>query len=273
MRAGGVQAGGVQGNRGLAFGLALLPFVIAVLLFLTRGTGEALFPGLDPAEIGAIDMERAGHGVRLVRAGEAWVIDSAAGAPADPKRVDALVDRLRRLRLGRPAAPAPDIEPVRLLLHDRNGNRLGAAAFRPGAAAVLGADGALGPWRVPDRMPALPLWPSAWTSLVAPAIPVASVATAVELTAGGARPLDPARREQIAVALGRLSARGFVAASSIDWAGARLLRVGLRDGSTVDLQTVPDGRGGAWVRLTSDTRADIRAARRYAFRSVHPLVD
>jgi hypothetical protein len=153
------------------------------------------------------------------------------------------------------------------------GNRLGAAAFRPGAAAVLGADGARGPWRVPDRMPALPLWPSAWTSLVAPVIPAASVVTAVELTAGGPRPLDPAATERIAAALARLSARGFAAASSVDWAGARLLRLGLRDGGTIDLQTVPDGNGGAWLRLTSDTRADVRAVRRYAFRSVQPLVD
>lgn len=267
-----MRTGTTQADRRIALALALLPFVIALLLFVGRGTGEPLFPALDPAEIGTIELERAGHGVRLVRTGNAWRIASAADAPADPHRVDALVDRLRRLRPGRPLPAMAGMEPLRLVLRDRNGRWLAAAAFRPGAAARLGADGLPGPWQELDRMPALPLWPSAWTSLVAPVIPAAAVADAVELTPGGPRPLDLAGRERVADLLGRLSVRGFTGAADIDWSGARLLRLRLRDGSSVDIQTVSDGRGGGWVRLTSDTRADLRAMRRYAFRTPQPLV-
>jgi hypothetical protein len=40
----------------------------------------------------------------------------------------------------------------------------------------------------------------------------------------------------------------------------------LTDGARIDVQRLPAADGGAFVRLTSDTRADVRAVRKFAFR-------
>jgi hypothetical protein len=68
-----------------------------------------------------------------------------------------------------------------------------------------------------------------------------------------------------------MSAKDFVPGSSVDWMGARHVRVRLTDGSAIDLQQVPDGEGRYFLRLASDTLTEVRAARSYAFRVAKPL--
>lgn len=136
---------------------------------------------------------------------------------------------------------------------------------------MLHADGTL---VLPDgrtlggtRVPELPLAPSAWSSLAPPAFEAAEVA-AVHLVAPEATtPLAPAERDAVAARLAALSADGWVPSRRLNWAGARYLQVRLADGALVELQELPDGAGGRWLRLTSTDRPDVRAVRAFAFRA------
>lgn len=202
----------------------------------------------------------------------AWVVASAADAPGDAARIAALVGRLRQLSGTPLAAPPSDREPLELRLTARDGRVLGHAGFVAGAAQPRDSDGRpAGPWIALAQTPALPLWPSAWSSLSPPAIAAASVAIVERITPDGPQRLDPAEAARAALRLERLSAVGFVPAAAVNWAGATTLRVTLADGQVIDTQTVPDGEGGAHLRLTSETLPDIRAARAFAFRLPEPL--
>ena len=63
-------------------------------------------------------------------------------------------------------------------------------------------------------------------------------------------------------------------ASTVNWAGARLLQIELRDGVRVSLQVVPDGRNGL-VRITGDAvrpgkaQGLARAFRRLSGKALH----
>lgn len=199
----------------------------------------------------------------MVRGGAGWQLTSAANAPGDNAKILAAIDALASLRGSAATTLLPEggaVLEVRLL--DAKGIVLGALAVRPGLARRLPD----GPWLAVDRMPALPVWPSAWSTLQPPQIAPGEVAAVARLTPAGPQSLSTAAAAEVAMMLDGLVAADFVAGASINWAGARLARVTLADGATIDLQQVPDGQGRYHLRLTSDQRADVRAARQWAFR-------
>lgn len=255
-------------TRALVLALLLAPVLLLGGLELRRTLAtERLLPGVGaPSEVARVEIARGRDQVVLARRMDtgAWEILSAADAPGDAARIEAAITRLAALR-GEPlppGAPPPRREPLQVRLSDKAGNELGHAAFWTAEGQAL-PDGARLALAVP---PALPLWPSAWTSLEPPRIDPADVAGAQRLSADG--PAEVPLSETVAVAdmLGSLSARDFMGSASVNWAGARQLRVMLVDGSSIDLQQVSDGDGRFFLRMTSDTRADVREARRYAFR-------
>ncbi len=232
---------------------------------------EHLLPGLDPADVARIELARGREQVVLARRLDtgAWEILSAADAPGDAVRIAAMLERLAALKAKPTPAgtAAPAREPLALRLSDAAGRELGQAAFWDGEARRLPG----GPRLAIDRAPALPLWPSAWTSLSPPKIDVSRIEAVERITPAGAEPLPPAAVGEVARTLQSLSARDFTAGASVDWRGARQFRVYLADGSTLDLQQVADGDGRTFLRLTSDRMTDVRAVRRYAFRVKAPL--
>ncbi len=255
-------------TRTLVLALLLLPILLFGGRELRRTLGtERLLPDLGaPSQVARIEVARGRDQVVLARRMDtgAWEILSAADAPGDAARIEATIERLAALR-GEPVPP--DIppqgrEPLQVRLSDKAGRDLGHAAFWTGEGRALpdGARLALA------SQPPLPLWPSAWTSLVPPVIDPATVAGAQRLSADGPANLPLEQTVAVARMLGALSARDFMGSAAINWAGARQLRVRLADGSSIDLQQVPDGDGRFFVRMTSDTRTDVREARRYAFR-------
>jgi hypothetical protein len=255
-------------TRALVLALLLAPILLLGGLELKRTLGtERLLPGIgSPSEVARIEIARGREQVVLVRRIDtgAWEILSAADAPGDSARIEAAIARLATLR-GEPLpadAPPPKREPLQVRLTDKAGTEIGHAAFWTGEGQAL-PDG--------ERIalvnsPALPLWPSAWTSLVPPAIAPGKVAAAQRLSADGPVELPLDETTAVARMLGSLSARDFMGSTSVNWAGARQVRVLMADGSSIDLQQVPDGDGRFFLRMTSDSRADVRQARRYAFR-------
>lgn len=244
--------------------------LLAVGVVVTRDDRATVMPGLGSADaVYRIEMARDREQVVLARRLDtgAWVVASAADAPGDTVRIEALIDRLRRLS-GPALDAAPSArEPLELRLTARDGRVLGHAGFLAGAAQGRDSDGRpTGPWIALAQTPALPLWPSAWSSLSPPRIAATDVATVERVTADGPGRLSDADAARVALRLERLSAVGFLPASAINWAGAEAFRVTLADGQVIDLQTVPDGEGGFHLRLTSDTLAEVRAARAFAFR-------
>lgn len=198
-----------------------------------------------------------------------WLIETAAMAPADPDRVNAALARWAALdgKSTGAGAAVPPRPPVTLRLKDGRDRTLAQAAFWSGAARRL-PDG----WLVAiPKPPALPLWPSAWSSVQPPRLDPSLIVKAERLMASGPVALSDAATADIAAMLGRLSAGDFAAGSAVDWAGARLARVTLVDGTVTDLAQVPDGEGRYYLRLASDTRADVRATRKLAFRVSEPL--
>jgi hypothetical protein len=193
-----------------------------------------------------------------------WEILSAADAPGNAARIEAAIGTLVRLR-GQAVpdgTPPPRREPLEVRLSDRDGKVLGHAGFWSREAARLPD----GPRLSVADLPALPLWQSAWSSLKPPLIVPGEVAAVERLTPDGPVALSTDAAVEVARVLGGLSATDFVSGATVSWAGARLLRVRMADGSAIDLQQVPDGEGRYHLRLTSDTRTDVRAARRFAFR-------
>lgn len=258
-------------SRGLVLALLLAPMLLlgGQHLWQSRGT-EPVVPAFDPDAVARVELARGDARVLLARGSDGgWIIPSAADAPADAARVSAALDRLADLR-GRPVAAdeGPDMrEPLRLRLSDAAGRPLAEADFWASQARARPAGTRL----AIERPPALPLWPSAWSSLKAPRVPADRIAAVEELTPEGPRLLPPEDTVEVARILADLTAKDFVAGASVSWGGARMLRVKLTDGAVIDLQQVSDGDGRYHLRLTSDTLESVRAARRYAFRVAEPL--
>lgn len=254
--------------RRLVLALLLAPILFfGFLAFREQAGNEHVLPRFDKAQVARIELSHGEQNLVLARQGpQKWLIPSAADAPADSARIEAALDRLAALE-GKPAgdpAPAsgPKREPVIVRLLDAKGSALAEAAFWTHEAHALPD----GPRLSVSKPPALPLWPSAWSSQKAPQIDAAKVLKAERLTAAGPVALSDAEAAKVAAILGRLSATDFVSGGSVDWAGARMVRVTLVDGTAVDLAQVPDGEGRYHLRLASDTHADVRASRKLAFR-------
>lgn len=245
--------------------VAALPFLVAALLY-GFGGGDRIFPGIQTAEIHRVEMQAGDKRLILARQGEGWIITSAAAAPGDTGRIEAALRALTRLR-GRPATvDQPGAERMTVTLYGATDHILGAAGFRTGEAVPIAPDGTRGPRLMVNRLPALPHWPSAWSSLRPPVIAADSVVSASDITPEGMVPLAPAQRQQLADMLSGLAATGFVAAADHNWSGARTIRAQLRDGAAIDVQLLP-ADDGAYVRMTSDQRQDVRNVRQYAFRT------
>jgi hypothetical protein len=258
--------------RVILLALLLAPLLIFGVQLARREAGtEALLPGLDRAEVARIEIARGRDQVVLARRMDtgAWEVLSAADAPADDARIATAIDRLARLK-GRPVppgTPAQPREPLEVRLSDAKGASLGHAAIWHSEAARLPSGERL----AIANAPALPLWQSAWSSLQPPRIPAEEVALVERLTPEGPVALSTDEAVVVAQMLDGLAREDFVAGATVSWAGARLLRVRMADGQAIDLQQVPDGEGRYHLRLTSDTRTDVRAARRFAFRVTEPL--
>lgn len=254
-------------NRRIALLVAALPFLIAILL-LARGGGERLFPDVRPADVGTIELLGASRSVTLARQGEGWIITSAADAPGDKARIETTLTELVRLSgrangANRTAATTTP-PPLRITLRDADGATLGVAGLWEGEGTRM-RDGAPDPRLTINDMPALPAWPSAWSSLEAPAITPDMIVSGSHITIDGPQPLSPDEMIMVARMLSNLSPRGFVAASDLNWAGARLLQVKLRDGATIDVQIASNAEGETFLRLTSDDKPEVRDVRHYAF--------
>jgi hypothetical protein len=258
--------------RWLVLALLVAPMLLLAGLQLSRQSGTApLLPALDPDAVARIEIARGREQVVLIRRLDTgqWEIPSAADAPGDQQRIEQAIAELAALR-GRPLAgnaPPQRREPLEIRLQDSAGETLGHAAFWADEAARRPD----GPRLAIERPPALPLWPSAWSGLGAPRIPVGEIRAAERVTPEGPVPLTPDEAVVVARMLDSLAPTDFVAGATVDWMGARHVRVRLADGATVDLLQVPDGDGRYHLRLASDTRTDIRASRRFAFRVAEPL--
>jgi hypothetical protein len=258
--------------RVVLLALMLAPLLIFGAQILRREAGtERLLPGLDTEAVARIEIARGREQVVLGRRIDtgAWEVLSAAEAPGNAARIEAVVARLARLK-GAPlpaGTPPQSREPLEIRLSDVKGRVLGHAAFWTSEAARL-PDGTR--LAISDA-PALPLWQSAWASLTPPKIMASEVAVVERLSPEGPVPLSTEEAVGVAKMLGGLTATDFVAGATVRWMGARTLRVRMADGQLIDLQQVPDGEGRFHLRLTSDTRTDVRATRRFAFRVSDPL--
>jgi hypothetical protein len=259
-------------TRWLVLALLLAPMLLLGAQGLRQAAGtERLLPPFDPAAVSRIEIARGREQVVLARRMDTgqWEIPSAADAPGDAVRIRAALGRLQQVE-GQPlpAGTAPDArEPLEIRLLGADGRELGQAGFWT-AQAQRRPDG---PRLQIAAAPALPLWPSAWSSLAAPRIAVAQIAQVERVTPEGPVVLDTEAAVAVAKLLEVLVARDFVAGSSVNWVGAAHLRVRMADGSAIDLQQVPDGDGRFHLRLASESDTAIRAARRFAFRVSEPL--
>lgn len=253
--------------RLVVLGLFLVPSLLFGAQALRREVGaERLLSGVDADDVARVELARGREQVVLARRIDTgqWELLSAADAPGDAARIRAAIDAMVELK-GRPlpaGAPERRREPLEVRLSNQAGEVLGHAGFWAGEAARLPSGTRIA---VAD-VPALPLWQSAWSSLQPPAIAPGEVAAVERLTPAGPVLLSTDEAVGVARMLGNLRATDFVAGATVSWAGARLLRVRMADGSAIDLQQVPDGDGRYHLRLTSDTRTDVRATRRFAFR-------
>lgn len=257
----------------LVLALLLLPILLIGGLALREQRGrEALLPGLgSPDEVGRIEIARGREQVVIARRQDTgqWEILSAADAPGDAARIEAAIRRLADLRA--PAVPEgrppPRREPLEVRLTGRDGRELGHAALWTDEARRLPD----GPRLALEKAPALPLWPSAWSSLRPPPIDPTNVARVERLTAAGAEPLDSEAAAEVARLLAGLTPKDFMPGTAVNWAGARQVRVTLTDGQVIDVQQVSDGERRYFLRLASETDPAIRAARRFAFRVTESL--
>lgn len=252
--------------------LLLAPLLALGALILRESAGQGrLFPDIgDGADIARIEIAHGVQQVVLQRAADtgAWRILSAADAPGNAPRIEAALRELAALKASPvdATAPAPR-DPLQLRLLDRDGRERASAAFWPGAVALMPS----GEQHALERAPALPVWPSAWTSLEPPHIRAASLVSAERLTLEGPVALDLDAMVELGRLLEGLTARDFMGGGSVNWAGAAQMRVRLADGASIDLQQVPDGEGRFFLRMTSAERTDVRMARNYAFRMADPL--
>ncbi len=260
--------------RRLVFALLLAPVLLFSAIAITsRVEPVLLLPEFDSAAVAQIELSHGRDILLLVRErqGNGWVIRSAADAPGDTARIEATLARIVATA-GQPpadgAAPAAaGAAPMDVRLLDGAGNRLAELAFWSNRAKLLPD----GPELAIARAPALPMWPSAWSSLRPPAIDIGKIARVQRLTPDGLRLLDDGDAARVGLVLGRLTAQGFRSGAEIDWRGSRMLRVRFVDGSSLDLAQVPDGEGRFFLRLASGDRRDVQAVERFAFRVAESL--
>lgn len=256
-------------RRGLVLALALLPFLIFGLAALWHGQmTEALFPDMPGAkDIGRIEIARGTEQIVLHRKLDtgAWVLLSADDAPGDKARIEAVLKALRDLR-GTPVAtdtPLPRREGLELRLSDRKGREVGHAVFWTGQASRLPEQRRLDL----RKIPALPLWPSAWSTLEPPKIAADDIVSATRITPGTAVALAEPEVRALAKLLSELSATGFVPARQVNWAAADYVQAKTRSGALIEVQAAPAGQGSYHVRLTSDSLPGVRAVRAFAFQA------
>lgn len=254
-----------SGQR-VAIGIAAVPFLVVLFLLLSGGGREPIFPGLDPARVSRIEMVQGDTRLELRRGDSGWVVASAADAPGNAARIDAMIDSMAHLRGRSVTSAVPQRrQPLSLTFRDASGASLGAAGFWTGEAQRLGPNGEPGQRLTLAETPALPLWPSAWSSLRAPAIAPGAIRSAERITPSGTVQLTPAGAAEANMVLSEIASPGFVVASDLNWTGSPTLRLHLKDESIVDAQQTQSADGQLYVRMASDTRADVRAARLFAF--------
>jgi hypothetical protein len=234
--------------------------------------GDTLFPDLDRVEqVAKVEMARGREQVVLARRADtgAWSVLSAADAPGNEARITATLQALKGLRgKGEPGgAEDPRIEPLELRLSDASDRVLGHARILPGKA-IRAEDGMVIPL---EQMPALPLWQSAWSDLEPPRIRPADIVAVHRIGPNGRELLDDGGKAAVADMLDTLTAQGFMAAATVPWASARTVQLTMADGALVDIQQVPLSDRMHLIRMTSDSRPDIRVAREWAFRTTRTL--
>ena len=102
-------------NRGnqVLIGVLVLQVALAVVLFWPRqpatAAGEPLFAGLEADQIVrlTIDDEVGGH-VQFTKTGDVWVLADAGEYPTTEGAVDALLEKIVALQVGRPVAESED---------------------------------------------------------------------------------------------------------------------------------------------------------------------
>ncbi len=273
--------------------LLLGPLLLfGALVLRDRADRQLLLPDLEPAAVAEIELSHGEESLLLrKRAGIGpWEIRSAADAPGDAARIGALLDQLAGLE-GRPvdgaAAPeGPPIEtpaaaPIEVRLADADGRAIARLAFWNGEARRLVPEGATagnpasspvnGPLLKLRANPLLPLWPSPWSNLQPPKIDSSRLARVERITRAGPQPLDDGAAAGVALILGKLTAVQFVPAFDLDWTGAGMLRLTMRDGTVIDAFQTMDRGGRSYVRFESATDAEVEAVRRFAFRTAEPL--
>lgn len=243
--------------RGLLL-LAVLAAAVA-LFFLMRPGGSGVFPDLaDPEAADRIELARGRDQLVLHRRQDTgqWEIASADDAPADAQRVKEFLSGLARARLGE-RAEAPADEPLALRVSDASGRTLAQADLWPGRIRLSpqGATSATG-----LSMPLLT--PQDWSTLKAPSLgPIGGIS---KLGPAGLEPLEGVEREALGKAFLALPASKWVPARQINWAGASYYQIETETGLVeAQVQETPEGH---FVRLTAETRPDIRLARAFAFR-------
>lgn len=253
-------------GRAIALALVLVPILAFGTAQVAQIAGtKRLFPDLkSETQVARIEIARGREQVVLVRRADTgqWEILSAADAPGDDRRIIAFIERMRALR-GAPARTAPSPrEPLEVRLTNAAGEALAHAGFWTGEA-IRRSDGQR---LTLQQTPAIPLWPSAWSSLKPPPFAPTDIRQVDRLTADGLAPATPQSGADISRILASLSSIGFVAGSSLRWQQANSYRVQLADGREIDVQIVRAEDGARYVRLTADADPAIRALRRYAFR-------
>ena len=234
-----------------------------------RGRQQPLLSGLDRAAVAEIELS---HGAETLllrkRAGIGpWEIRSAADAPGDAAKIGALLDSLASLE-GRPIEAAQvESAPVGVRLADAEGQTIIRLAFWSGRARRLPD----GPLLAVRRLPLLPLWPSPWSSVAPPNIDSSRLARVDRITPEGLQPLDDGAAAGVAFILGKLTAVQFVPAFDLNWTRAKMLRLTLRDGTVINALQTMDGDGRIYLRFESEQDAEVRAVRRFAFRTAQPL--
>lgn len=122
--------------------------LLGIFTWMPRGDTEATVTpllGVDEAAVTAIEIlrkpagEAEAHPVRLERRGEGWAIASAGGYPADPTRVEEVLDKLVDLEVGRPIATQATSHGTLKVAEDDYGKRVRVTAGGTTHTVYLGA--------------------------------------------------------------------------------------------------------------------------------------